>query len=145
MNCRSFELVERAFHERPLLEMAACARLLSRAHEAHTLALTHPRTAQKAEHARALSSFWSGVGLWAGIEDLIEEHHEQISSCLRADLLRLQARSTRDLTEPHPDRDGRQLHLLLPPREYLPNEIPAALVEVLRYSPTITQISLAAY
>lgn len=153
MNSVAFARIERAFAQRPPLDLVACARCLSRAHAAHALDLGAKRVplhaeaahGRKVERVRGLDGFWSAVALQAAITDLLEEHPYAVRGSLAADLVRFGERQSWDVTDPAgANNPGFPLHALLPPRRYLPDTLPAALVEVFGGALDLAPCALAA-
>lgn len=153
MNSIALQRVEARFAGRPPLDLVACARLLSRAHAAHALDLgaKHVPPCAEARHGRklgriqGLDAFWSAVALQAAITDLVEEHPAAVRGSLAADLSRFAERQLRDVADPAcAENVGFPIHALLPPRRYLPDHLPAALVAVFGDALELTPCALAA-
>ncbi|KQP60536.1 hypothetical protein ASF52_09510 [Methylobacterium sp. Leaf112] len=153
MNCIALQRVEAKFAGRPPLDLVACARLLSRAHAAHALDLGTRRVPPcvEAKHARrvvrvqGLDYFWAVVALQAAIADLIEEHPYTVRGALASDLRRFAGRQLRHVADPAGAvNTGFPIQALLPPRRYLPDTVPAALVEVFGEALDLMPCALAA-
>ncbi len=139
MNSACLHVVERQFAGRPVLDIVAAARALARGHASHAIALRaqSPRgelalRAMQRRIARVeyLSDFWSAVGLYFGVLDLIEEHDGTFPAALAHSLGRFAERQTQNICDPprlsNPNFDPAYL---LPPPEHLPTTLPSSLVE----------------
>ena len=151
MNSIALQRVEAKFAGRPPLDLVSCARLLSRAHAAHALDLGARRVplCTEAKHARrlrrvpGLDQFWGAVALQAAIFDLVEEHRSTVKGTLAADRTRFADRQLREVADPAGAANaGFAIQALLPPRRYLPDILPAALVEVVSEALDLTPHTL---
>lgn len=94
---------------------------------------------------QGLDAFWAAVALQAAIADLIEEHPDTVRGALASDLRRFAGRQLRDVADPAgAGNAGFPIGALLPPRRYLPDQLPAALSEVFGEALDLTPCALAA-
>ena len=90
------------------------------------------------ERLNALSQFWRSVALMGRLEELVEQHPEELSPVIARACDRLARDKARTCLDPLEDMDLHDLRDLLPPKDAMPPNMPpeiAALYTVRRRGP----------